>query len=62
MILSAETLQALTGKQRRSAQVRELRAMGIPHRLRSDGTPVVLEADVVASRATPAAKQPKLRL
>jgi hypothetical protein len=61
VILGAEHLRALTGKQRWSAQVRQLRAMGIPHLLRGDGSPVVLEADVVASRA-PAAKQPKLRL
>ena len=61
MILPTETIIALTGRKRRSAQVRQLKVMGIPHRLRSDGSPVVLEADVVVPNA-PAAKAPKLRL
>jgi len=61
VILPPATIQAITGKQRRSAQVRELRAMGIPHLLRSDGSPVVLEADVVASKQQ-SARAPKLRL
>lgn len=61
MILPPATIEALTNRKRRSAQVRQLKVMGIPHLLRSDGSPVVLESDVEASRA-PAVKQPKLRL
>jgi hypothetical protein len=61
VILGHATLIALTNRKRRSAQVRQLRAMGIPHLLRSDGSPVVLEADVVASKQQ-SARTPKLRL
>lgn len=61
MILPPTTVQALTNRKRRSAQVRQLKAMGIPHLLRSDGSPVVLEADVVASKQQ-SPRAPKLRL
>lgn len=55
MILSPEDLRELTDKRRVDAQARELRHMGIPYRKRTDGTLVVLEADV---HGTPAQKQP----
>lgn len=61
MILPPSTIEALTNRKRRSAQVRQLKAMGIPYLTRSDGSPVVLEADVVASKQQ-SAKTPKLRL
>ena len=57
MILSTDNLVALTGRKRRSAQVRQLKAMGIPHRLRSYGSPVVLEADEKKHRISLSMKQ-----
>lgn len=41
ILLSAEDLTALTGKQRPGAQRRALERMGIPHYVRPDGRPVV---------------------
>lgn len=61
MILSPDQLRLLTGKTRAPAQIKELRAMGVPYLTRSDGKPVVLADDVVASKATPK-RTPRLRL
>lgn len=47
MILTADELRLLTKKRRASAQARELKWMGIPYRVRSDGSPVVLQDDLV---------------
>ncbi|MHB1176518.1 MAG: DUF4224 domain-containing protein [Sulfuriferula sp.] len=44
MILTSEELQQLTGRTRRDAQARVLRHMGIEHRVRPDGSIVVLRA------------------
>lgn len=41
MFLTGEELAQLTGKKRRSAQVEALRMMGIEHKVRPDGMPVV---------------------
>jgi Domain of unknown function (DUF4224) len=46
MFLISEELTSLTGRQRRTAQVRQLRSMGIEHRLRADGSIAVLKAHV----------------
>ena len=46
MFLTKEELQALTGRQRRDAQVAALRQMGIEHKIRPDGSPAVLRAHV----------------
>ena len=46
MILSQPELIELTGRFRRSAQVRVLRFMGIEHRLRPDGSVAVLRSHV----------------
>ena len=46
MFLTPEELIELTGKYQRSAQVRALRFMGIEHKLRADGTVVVLKSHV----------------
>lgn len=46
MILTADQLEALTARGRRDAQRRELDYMGIPYRVRRDGSLVVLTADV----------------
>lgn len=48
MILSASQLEELTGRVRPSAQRRILQHLKIPFRVRPDGTPVVLEADLHA--------------
>jgi len=61
LILTSDELRLLTNKRRSGAQVRELSLMGIPYRLRSDGTAVVLRDDLVASR-NQSARTPKLRL
>lgn len=44
--LTDASLRHLTGYQRYSAQVRALRQMGIPHRVRPDGRPIVLAEDL----------------
>lgn len=46
MILTAAEVADLTHKVRSSAQIRALRAMGIEHRVRPDGTPAVLRSAV----------------
>ncbi|MGB4102172.1 MAG: DUF4224 domain-containing protein [Alphaproteobacteria bacterium] len=46
MFLSHEEIAALTGKQQNSAQRRALNSMGITHKLRPDGSIVVLECHV----------------
>ncbi|MDD2325698.1 MAG: DUF4224 domain-containing protein [Alphaproteobacteria bacterium] len=46
MFLNQDQIAALTGKQQPSAQRRALNLMGITHKLRPDGTLVVLEQHV----------------
>lgn len=46
LLLTPEELVALTGKHRSDAQVKVLRAMGIEHRPRPDGTLAVSRAHV----------------
>jgi hypothetical protein len=46
MFLDQHELIALTGRQRSDAQARILRALGLEHRVRPDGTLVVLRAHV----------------
>ena len=46
MFLSSDELADLTGKTRSAAQIRALRSMGIEHRIRADGKPVVLREHV----------------
>lgn len=46
MFLNQQELIELTGRQTRTAQVKALRYMGIEHRVRPDGTVVVLQAHV----------------
>jgi hypothetical protein len=45
-ILDEEELERLTGFTRKAAQVRALNQMGVPHRVRLDGQPIVT-ADAV---------------
>lgn len=46
MFLARDELKALTHRTRSDAQVRALRAMGIEHRVRPDGTVAVLRSHV----------------
>lgn len=41
MFLETEEVNELTGKKRKSAQIRALRSMGIEHKIRPDGTVAV---------------------
>lgn len=63
MFLNAEQLRELTGKQRPSAQMRELLRMefrlGIDFRVRSDGTLCVMRSAVDANPQAEAAKARK---
>lgn len=44
--LTSEEIQALTERSVRSAQVRVLKAMGIEHRVRPDGSVAILRAHI----------------
>lgn len=46
MFLTDAELHELTGRQRRDAQVKMLLYMGIDHRVRADGTVVVLKSHI----------------
>lgn len=46
LFLTDEELQDLTRRERYSAQVRALRRMGIEHRIRPDGSVLVLRSHV----------------
>lgn len=46
MLLTEEQISELTGRTRRSAQVRVLRFMAIEHKIRPDGSVAVLRAHV----------------
>jgi hypothetical protein len=48
MFLTAEEVAKLTGKLRCDAQARQLDAMGINYRRRTDGSLVVLQAHITA--------------
>lgn len=65
LVLSQQEIADLTGRMRRSAQLRQLAFMGIPYRERSDGTLVVLRIHAITvEAATPPAPQrraPRLR-
>ncbi len=49
MFLTPPEIVELTARRRRRAQVEVLRHLGIEHRVRPDGTPVVLRAHVEAA-------------
>ena len=46
LTLSPEEIAEVTGKQRPTAQARQLETMGYPYRRRSDGSLLVLKADI----------------
>lgn len=47
LVLTDAEIRAVTRKQRPSAQVRVLRAMGIAHRIRPDGSVLVLRESLL---------------
>jgi hypothetical protein len=54
MFLTLDQLHELTGLRQYAAMRRWLTRQGIPHRVRADGRPVVLVADLRASEPPPA--------
>lgn len=61
MILDTEQIYELTGKRRHAAQARELEHMGIPFKVRRDGSLLVLRIHVEGGQAK-ASREPQLRL
>lgn len=61
MFLTDDELHELTGRQRRDAQVKVLRFMGIDHKVRPDGSVVVLKAHVDKALGGTADKIPKVK-
>ena len=66
MVLTPDELVSLTTEERRSAQRRVLEALGIPHKVRPDGSLVVLRVAVeiaLGHVGSPApVRRPQLRL
>jgi hypothetical protein len=62
VILSAADLAVLTQRKQRAAQARELRALGVPYRVRTDGSIVVFRRDVDEPAAQKRQAPPALRL
>lgn len=60
MILSEKELEELTGKSRHKAQAKVLDFMGIPYKLRPDGSLVVLRSYLAPKEEKPSS--PRLRL
>lgn len=46
MFLTDDEIKGLTGKVHRQAQVKALNFMGIPHRVRPDGKPMVIKSHI----------------
>lgn len=46
MFLTPEEITELTGRKTRPAQVRVIKALGLNHRIRPDGFPVILQEHV----------------
>ncbi len=58
LFLTRDELVELTGKKRKSAQIRALAEMGIPYRVRPDGTPAVLRCDILGESAVERVPEP----
>lgn len=50
MLLTQVEIHELTGYVRPTAQIRALKSMRIPHRVRPDGRPIVVESDISAAK------------
>jgi hypothetical protein len=61
VLLTADNLRELTGKEKPSAQARQLDHLGIPYRRRSDGTLVVLRVHVETPHHVQP-REPRVRL
>lgn len=67
MLLSSQEIETLTARQRRDAQERVLKALGIQYKARPDGSLVVLRTTVehvlgVGVNSQRHAREPQLRL
>ena len=62
MILTPAEIAELTQRKQRAAQARELRALGVPYRVRTDGSIVVFRRDVDEPAAQKRQAPPALRL
>jgi hypothetical protein len=64
MVLSADEVAAVTNRKRRSLQAKELKAMRIPFRVRSDGSLMVLRIHVEyeTEKKSPAVAPPEVSL
>ena len=60
MFLTPDELVELTHRQRPAAQIRALRAMGVEHRVRPDGKPVVLRAHIEALLGAAKPRRPRV--
>lgn len=64
LMLTRDELQSLTGRRRSDAQCRELVALGIPFKIRRDGSPAVLrvaaELALGGRGTTPREPEPEL--
>lgn len=58
MFLEPDALVELTHRRRSDAQIRMLRAMGIEHRIRADGSVAVLRAHIERLFGAPPSSQP----
>lgn len=63
MILTPEEVRTLTNRQRPGWQARQLKYLGIPFKRRSDGTVLVLSADLGQGHSPQATqrREPQLR-
>lgn len=61
MILSDDQIEQITRRRRAAAQIKQLRALGIPYRLRTDGSIVVFEQDIAAQAGPRGKPAPALR-
>lgn len=62
IVLTPAELIELTGRVRPSAQVRELEALGISYRLRTDGRVIVLRETLSHATSRKKQRSPTLRL
>ena len=58
LCLTRDEIEELTGMRRKSSQIRALAQMGIPFRVRPDGSPAVLRCDLMPDGATVTASEP----
>lgn len=62
LALTPDELVEVTGRTRHKAQAEALTAMGIPYRLRPDGSPLVLRVHVIHETTEKKQASPELHL